>query len=272
MNHFRKIISLAVGYILLNTHVYALEVPAAGKYDERVKFVNYNAAQVVQIVGHYGYSTHIQFNDAESVKNIAMGDSEAWDVAPMKNHIFIKPKGDEANTNMTVITDQRVYNFELNAHWSGNGAHPSPNDMVFQINFKYPEIEQALAESSKVEGHLNSDNKSTNFNYWGKGAEEVSPSAAYDDGRFTYLTFSNNKEMPAIYIKDSDGTESLVNTNIDPKNPDTIVIHKIARQFILRKGRDVTCVFNQSFDLNGITNTTGTVNSEVQRVIKDNKK
>lgn len=267
-------IALSLG---LAANAQALEIPRGGSYDARVRFIDYNPAEVVKLVGHYGFSTHIQFSSSESVQQIAMGDKNAWDVAPVDNHIFIKPTSDEAFTNMTVVTSRRVYNFELDAHWSQNQANPRPNDMMFQINFRYPDEiaarAAAEAEAQEVQSRLNgtTDPEAQNWNYWATGSQEVTPSRALDDGRFTYLTFSNNREMPAIYVVNPDGSESLVNTSIDPDRPDTIVVHNIGRQLVLRKGNSVACVFNHSYDPEGVTNTTGTTTPGVQRVIRGNQ-
>lgn len=261
-------------FLFLPASVLSLEVPKGGPCDKRVKFIDYNAAEVVQLVGHYGFSTHIQFAAGEMVQQIAMGDKKAWEVAPVENHLFLKPVGDKAATNMTVITSRRVYNFELSAHWSRNGAHPRPNDMFFQVNFRYP-LDEAAKESAKAKvqelrERLKQDNKPvpTNWNYWAQGSAEVTPNRAFDDSRFTYFQFTNNREMPAIYVINSDGSESLVNTHIDPKRPDTIAVHKIARQMVLRKGGAVACIFNKSYDPDGIGNATGTTVRGVERVVK----
>ena len=252
----------------------ALERPEGGNLDERIKFINYNPTEVVDIVVHYGYSTHIQFSKSEVIDKIAMGDRDAWSIGEVDNHLFLKAAKEKADTNMTVVTNKRVYNFELSAHWSRNGSHPIPNDMFFQVNFKYPEEAKKKAEKIRLakalENELNTSPVSNagNKNYWAKGSEELIPNKAFDDKRFTYLTFANNKEMPAIFVVNSDGTESLVNTNIDPLDKDTIIIRKITKQFVLRKGNAVACVFNQSYDPNGISNVNGTTSSTVKRVLK----
>ena len=275
MAHVQKLSGIALAVCLaVGGNAYALEIPHGGPLDKRVRFIDYKAAEVVQLVGHYGFSTHIQFSPSEAVQQIAMGDKDAWEVAPVDNHIFIKPQGEKAATNMTVITSRRVYNFELSAHWSQNGAHPHPNDMLFQVNFRYPEEiaarVKAEAEARQMQAHLNQTVKPVpaNWNYWSKGSAEVTPEKAFDDGRFTFLTFTNNSEMPAIYVVNPDGSESLVNTNIDPENPDTIVVHKIAAQLVMRKGNLVACIFNKSHNPEGVTNKTGTTIPGVERVIK----
>lgn len=272
MNTIKGIMGLC---LFLTFQVNALERPEGGKLDQRIKFINYNPTEVVDIVVHYGYSTHIQFSNSEVVDKIAMGDRDAWNIGEVNNHLFLKAAKEEADTNMTVVTNKRVYNFELSAHWSQNGSHPVPNDMFFQVNFNYPKEAEKKAEKIRLakalENELNASPVALtgNKNYWAKGSEELVPNKAFDDKRFTYLTFSNNKEMPAIYVINSDGSESLVNTNIDPLDKDTIIIHKISKQFVLRKGNAVACVFNKSYDVNGISNINGTTSSTVKRVLKD---
>lgn len=265
---------IAIVGLVLSFNAAALERPQAGEHDSRIRFIDYNPYEVVDVVVHYGFSTHIKFSENESIDKIAMGDKSAWSVGPVKNHLFLKAAKEKADTNMTVVTNKRVYNFELSAHWSQNGAHPVPNDMFFQVNFKYPEEQKRLEELDKLamvlnkKLNINEKPNEVNKNYWSKGTPELTPNKAFDDKRFTYLTFANNKEMPAIYVVNSDGSESLVNTNIDPKDNETIIIHKIAKQFVLRKGNAVVCVFNKSYDANGISNKTGTTSSTVKRVIK----
>ena len=149
--------------ILLSQSVFALETPHSGRFDRRVKHINYNQQQVVKLVGHYGFSTDIAFAVGEAIKQIAMGDADAWAVTPVDNHIFIKPKAEIAVTNMTVLTNKRVYNFELSAHWSKNGAHPHPNDMMFSVQFNYPNANklkrELKTEKQQLQKQLNSTAK-----------------------------------------------------------------------------------------------------------------
>ena len=251
---------------------FCLEDPKAGKRDKRVKFINYNAAEVVKIVGYYGYSTHIEFNASEVVENIAIGDKDAWDIAPTGNHIFIKPKAKKPSTNMIVITNKRVYTFQLTGKWSAHGGQS--DKMYFAVNFRYPDqiklADQKQAKANELRKALKTESSTpTNWNYAAKGSQSVTPTKAYDDGRFTYLSFANNGEMPAVFIVDDDKKESLVNTNINPKFPDTIIVHKVTRRLVLRKGNSVACVFNENYDpMSGESNFTGTSLPHVKRVVK----
>jgi type IV secretion system protein VirB9 len=107
----------------------------------------------------------------------------------------------------------------------------------------------------------------TNWDYWVSGSDEISPTSARDDGRFMYLTFSRNRDMPAVYTVDESGAEALVPTHVQDGN--TIVIQRMARRLMLRKGQAVAMVVNKSWNANGGSdNSTGTIAPGVERSVK----
>lgn len=267
--------------LLVPTLALAELTPKQGVFDPRVRVVDYNPLNVVKLSTFYGVSTHIQFADGENIVDVAVGDDQAWKIVPRGNHLFIKPQATKADTNVTVVTDRRTYQFALVVQprrMSDSTAWSDPN-LIFSLSFRYPEDEAAQlvktetkaavkARLNEVKAKLTDATKAgQNFDYWVAGSEEISPTAARDDGRFIYLTFSNNRDMPAVYSVDAKGNEALINTNVIDGN--TIVIQRLVPSLILRKGNAVASVVNKSFDLNGgIDNTTGTVANDVERVIK----
>ncbi|RJY07569.1 P-type conjugative transfer protein VirB9 [Parashewanella spongiae] len=264
--------------LLICSNAKALETPYSGHFDRRVKHINYNPQQVVKLVGHYGFSTDIEFAVGESVQQIAMGDVDAWSVTPVANHIFIKPKALQAVTNMTVLTKtssgNHAYNFELSAHWSQRGAHPIPNDMMFQVRFIYPQQvaarDKAKQKQQQLKARLNSVQtpKVRNQNYFYKGNTKLLPVSVFDDGRFTYITFNGKQDFPAVYIVGSDDQESLVNSNVNAAFPYTIIIQRIAKQLVLRQGNKVLCLFNQSYQFEHAANYTTSNIPNVERQLK----
>ncbi len=270
-------IFMGMTIMILSLNAFALETPHAGHLDRRVKHINYNQQQVVKLVGHYGFSTDIAFATNEAIKQIAMGDADAWAVTPVDNHIFIKPKAEIAITNMTVLTSKHVYNFELSAHWSKNGAHPHPNDMMFAVQFQYPDDnkqQQLLKEEKQqLQKQLNSTEKPQikNQNYFYKGDESILPVQAFDDGRFTYLKFNQKQDLPAVYTVGSDNNESLVNSHINPNFPNTLVVQRVVKQLVLRQGNTVLCLFNKSFASEIAAKYRKTVIPKVQRKLKGGK-
>lgn len=269
----RTLITTLLASLLSAGSAHAEIIPAGGPADQRVKSVAYDPHNVVAIVGHYGFVTHIQLGRNETVQSVAMGDSLAWEVAPTGNHLFVKPREPNATTNMSVVTSpgNRVYQFVLTAHESRNGARPRPNDMFFAVNFTYPDEERRAREAAAAKASAETElamtkSKGTNFDYWACGDRSVAPDYAMDDGRFTYLRFAANRDMPAIFEELSPGKEALVNTHVEG---DWIVVQRVLPRLILRRGEQVACVENRSFNPNGIPTRTSTINENVRRVITD---
>jgi type IV secretion system protein VirB9 len=105
MNKFSTIIFGCLSIMtIIPVPLHALETPKAGSLDRRVKSVLYHPEQVVRLIGHYGYATHIEFSPVEKVEHIAMGDSQAWEVAPTAHHIFLKPIRESIILNLKPIT------------------------------------------------------------------------------------------------------------------------------------------------------------------------
>lgn len=271
----RQLIMIAL--LLLPLSAYAELTPNKGEYDPRVRVVDYNPLNVVKLSTFYGVSTHVEFAANEKIKDVAVGDDMAWNVVPRGSHLFIKPKAEKADTNITVITDKRTYHFALVVQprpVKDSTAWADPN-LIFSLTFRYPDEEAVKyaatvkkeALKSKLGEFKNAARDGQNFDYWVAGSEEVSPTSARDDGRFIYLKFSNNRDMPAIYSVDDEGNEALINTNVIDSN--TIVVQRLVRELILRRGHYVASVINKAFDIRGGTdNLTGTVVPDVERVIK----
>lgn len=252
--------------------------PPKGKLDSRVRVADYSPAEVYKIRTYYGVSTHVQFADGETMTDVALGDKEAWEVEPRKSHLFIKPKAHQADTNLTVVTNKRVYQFALVVDPSAARKGWQEPDLVYSLSFRYPDEDAArlaaqakTAEAKATHQDLKdklaqAKTRDENRDYWVAGADEISPTSARDDGRFIYLAFSANRDMPAVYAVDDDGNEALLNTTVEGKE---IIVQRLVRKLVLRKGKAVACVVNKSFDPNGgRDNTTGTIATNVQRVIK----
>ena len=63
-------------------------------------------------------------------------------------------------------------------------------------------------------------------------------------------------------MRNDDDTESLLNFTVEAGD---IVIHRIARRFILRRGALTGCVTNRHFVGQGIRLESGTIAPDVQR-------
>ena len=89
----------------------------------------------------------------------------------------------------------------------------------------------------------------------GAGSQDIVPTLVFDDGRFTYFRFPNNREVPAVFHVLGDGSETLVNARMED---DLLVVDRVSRRLMLRAGSAVVGVWNEAFDLDGLPPTDGT--------------
>jgi type IV secretion system protein VirB9 len=160
--------------------------------------IDYVPDQVFRLRAAPGYQLLVEFAPDEHIENVAVGDSGAWQISANKrgDRLFVKPLQDGIATNMTVVTDARLYAFELEP-LSG----PEPG-MAYLVRFRYPAPASATPPSSEPgsAGH-----------YKLRGAGALMPSGMHDDGAHTYIDWPEDRPIPAIYAVDERGQETLVN-------------------------------------------------------------
>ena len=76
------------------------------------------------------------------------------------------------------------------------------------------------------------------------GSSKTLPIKVFDDGQDTYFTFRTEEDLPAVFAVDPDGGEAVVNTR---QRDGYIVVDQIARGFVLRRGSEVTRIYNDAF-------------------------
>lgn len=264
-----KLISFGVVLLLAGPAIAAQQTYPSTK-DARIRFVDYDAHDVVTVFGKVGADTLIMFEDDEQIEDLSGGDTDAWavGVTKAKNGFFIKPSAVSPATNAHVVTSKRVYSIDLK-------LAPKGQINYLTVWYRYPNEDAAkkaaVAEHKKTREALAAGAPAAkrNFSYSMQGSSEIAPGEAFDDGKATFLRFAPNRSMPAVYSVGEDGKEHLVNTSV---KDDQLQIHKVAPKFILRAGDLVTCIFNDAYDPNGIKAETNTTSPEVERVLKGKKK
>ncbi|MCA1439373.1 P-type conjugative transfer protein VirB9 [Ensifer sp. IC4062] len=258
----------------------ALETPRPASHDNRVRFIDYQPYNITKIVGSLRSSVQVEFAADEEIAHVALGNSVAWEVAPAGNILFLKPRENQPVTNISVVTTRRdgstrSYQMELTVR---DGSVTAGQNTYFYVKYRYPADE---AERRRLEAAARARTAQTreagkvlalheaygprNWNYTAQGSAALEPQAVYDNGKITTFAFTGNQEMPAIFMENSDGTESLVAKSVDG---DLVLVHAISRKFILRRAGDVLCVFNEAYHQVGINPGTNTTSPFVERVVK----
>jgi type IV secretion system protein VirB9 len=218
--------------------------------DPRLVSRLFDGNAVVRIEGKPNVETTIRFGDDELIENVAIGDSNGWQVTPNKraNLLFVKPLNPRAATNMTVVTSEHTYFFDL-------AVSPKGSDPVYELAFTYPKeakpaapirtADAAQPNAVEIAAASNPqaivDTAQLNFAWSSSGDRKLLPARIYDDGSATYLTWPAGTPVPAILIKDKQGTEGPVNYAV---RGDVIVVENVPREIVLRLGKQTATIDN----------------------------
>lgn len=259
--------------------------------DPRLREIWYDPQAVVTVPVKRGVVTDIVLDADESITDVASGlggdcskPDASWCVAaqPGGRHIFVKPKSTAgAPNNLAVVTDKRAHSFRLEV--LADGDHRTP---VYRLSVKAqsagvpglsrrpigltlpPPESPPPTQAEVIAERLAAAPTPTNTSYSiaeGVSSEDIVPSLVFDDGRFTYLRFSNTREVPAVFHVLGDGSETLVNARMED---DLLVVDRVSRRLMLRAGSAVVGVWNDAFDLDGVPPRDGTTVPGVERALK----
>jgi len=265
----------------------AEDIPVQASVDTRIQVTNYHEDDVVALYVKRGSATQIVFAPGEEILDVASGFTDGWEFKNRRNNLYLKPRSVQTtgpvqgiispepgkwDTNLLVATNRRVYTFQLAL------VSDSDHRVAYRVTFRYPADEAARrlaeAEAALARSRLEATRPVRNTHYTmqiGRRSSAIAPTSAYDDGTFTYLSFPNNREIPAVFLvaDDKDRTETLVNTHF---SNDVLVIHRVAPELVLRLGSQVVAVFNESYDQEGIAPEGGTTLDGVERVIRQEER
>lgn len=239
--------------------------PEPGVADSRIRVATYASDEIYPLRGFAGYQIDLQFEAGETFVGLGAGDMESLTFAAQSNHLFLKPKASGISTNLTVLTSRRAYHFDYTA--TARYPNPVDGDVTYVLRFIYPPPPSSGQGAADVERKLaDTDRAVRNFDYWYRGSQALRPVAAWDDGVHTHLRFSSQQELPAIFLRNEDGSESLVNLTVSGTEA---VVHRTGHRLILRRGRLTGCVVNDAFGKAPEHALSGTVMPVVERVTQE---
>ncbi len=265
MKHAATTAALAIAALCIVHTTKAETIPPRGEVDARVRVVPYNPDDVFKLHGYVGYQIHIQWAHGEELVSLGAGDAAGFDIGAEKNHFFIKPTQEKVSTNLTVLTNRRAYHFDYKVS-KPPANRKTADDLVYSLRFVYPDDDTKHTavdiERRQAEARLTNTRAPTNTDYWFCGNPTLKPISAHDDGIHTRLKFPARTDFPAIFVKNDDHSESLLNFSVEH---DEVVIHRVARRLVLRRGQLVGCVVNQAFEGGGERPPSNTTAPTVHR-------
>ncbi|KAE8175739.1 MULTISPECIES: P-type conjugative transfer protein VirB9 [Photobacterium] len=292
----------------ISAPTFALSIPDHSSVSHHMQTVNYNANNVVQVTAYRGRVTEITFSADEKVEQVVTGFSEGWEIIPHGNRVYLKARSIEGetittstdtngqvqtqknsvtvqptpnrwHTNLLVNTNLHSYAFNLKLGWGKSGFRQSTYQLVFQYPQQIAALQlaqrkaqqekekQALALKTIANTHLSSMNPNYTMQI-GENSRDIAPIQAYDNGRFTYFTFAPNSPIPAIFTETGTGQEELVNQVVNPQHPSTVIVHRVAKQWVLRLGQEVVGIHNKAYGVLTVNQHSGTSLPNTVRVMK----
>ena len=253
-------VSSIVAGLLLALPVFAETQPEPGLLDSRIRSAAYSPDQVYRLVGFVGYQTDVVFEVGEVFQGLGAGDIEGLSFVSSDNHLFLKPKAAKVGTNLTILTNRRSYQMD----YAANAERPDGSqEVTYVLRFQYP---KAASTADAANHELDQPSgRAKNIDYWFCGDPSLKPTSAFDDGVHTRITFAAKAEQPAIFILNEDGTESLLNFSMEEGD---VILHRVARRLVLRRGSLAGCVVNQGFNGSGDLLKSHTVDDAVVRTTK----
>ena len=267
---------------------------AAESADPRLREVVYDPRAVVTVPVKRGVVTLVVLDADESITEVAAGlggdcakAESAWCVAaqPGGRNFFVKAKSSaSAANNLAVVTDRRTHAFRFVVLADGDPKPPVYRLVVKAPARVAPATRLALRDLAPlvalpvvpsppppqqvVAERLQAKSQVMNTQYSvaeGAGSQDIVPTLVFDDGRFTYLRFPGNREIPAVFHVLGDGGETLINARMED---DLLVVDRVSRRLMLRAGSAVVGLWNEAFDLDGRPPGDGTTVPGVQRVLR----
>lgn len=248
-------VALAV-FLLSGAHVTLAEMVATPlRGDSRLVEFSYDLDNTYLVLAKPKAVTHIQFAADEMIQSVAAGDTANWEFTPTRNrkNLFVKPRFDDQETSLTVITDKRTYQFVMRSTGDGKKWYQRVSwiysrDLVLSMEGMEPAegsagatpaaaAAQGLgAKPATTEGELAIEPSSLRFGYEISGDAAFRPRVVFDDGRFTYFKMpSNLQELPALFAVIEDKDYSLVNFEV---KGDYLVAQRLLPLAVLKLGRE----------------------------------
>lgn len=137
-HHFSSLkTSFRIGAVILALFSAPVMAAVPITTDSRIKTLVFNENEVFSITTHYGYQCNIEFGPKETIETISVGDRIGWQISPAGRRLFIRAQEENAHTNMTVITNQRAYQFDLRS--SNADAVFGSSELTYVVRFFYPD-------------------------------------------------------------------------------------------------------------------------------------
>lgn len=226
----RSTVLVVLSGLMISTPAIAQVESVLKDYSAERRVIDFQAGQTVQVRGAPGFQIMVELSPDEQVRNVALGDSSAWqvDVSKEGSRLFLKPLRPDVRTNMTVVTSIRTYSFDLD-------ASPDPeSEIPYGISFRYPPPPPEATDLQYVD--VSAAIRRTS-QYQISGDRSIRPRSVSNDGRRTYIEWPKDAQIPATYAVSASGNQVLANGMMG--TDDVYVVDGVPLELEFRIDREV---------------------------------
>jgi type IV secretion system protein VirB9 len=237
-------------YLLVTYFAFAERPFEPVAIDSRIKTFIYSQNEIYDLKFKIGYNSIIEFSKDEAIDSISFGDPYPWKIQPLGTRLFVKPIEPGVKTNMTVITNKRVYLFEVE---SDLPTKVDSSDVVHVVRFFYPTssfdkidsnqsgvgLKQILQEKATTG---NVDGININYSFSGK-TNLLTPLEVFDDQKRTYIKLK--KEVDYKKLKIFSAKNKIQKTALQFKRTgDFLIVNGVHSSLIFEHEKERVVIYN----------------------------
>lgn len=231
--------------------------------DSRLVDFEYDEDNVYLVITRPKRSTFLRFGTDERITYVSAGDQKNFEFPVAKSFEFmeVKPKFENMETNLTVVTTKRTYHLIVRSTYEGGKWYA-------RVTWKYPQLalvdltrndalQDQIAEAgsaarpqnaqvagprplaSQSEAEIEASTiERLNFDYAITGDAAFRPVRVMDDGTFTFVTLPPKvQELPAVFRSEPDDPSKMALVNYEVKSG-SLVIQRLMDSFVLKLGKE----------------------------------
>ena len=236
------LLSIFAALISFGAHAELTATPLTG--DIRLVTFEYDPENTYLVLSKPRAQTHIKIPDGELIETVMAGDTASWDFTPTKNNrnLFIKPKYEDIQTPLTIITNKRTYQILArstgdNRKWYQQVSWETEKGFVVDSPSKEDaEVEPTLRLAKKAqEEKFQLNPEKVNYKYSVSGSAKFKPTQVFDDGKMVWVKMPDGLvELPAFFAKEG---RDLVLINYVVKGK-FVVVQQLVDRLVLKIGKE----------------------------------
>jgi type IV secretion system protein VirB9 len=175
--------------------------PMPGPETPRIQTAQWRPGEPVVLTALPQTALTVMLEPGEIIRRAALGGSPVWEVAVSAeaDSFQITPLSGAVTASLTVETDRRIYNFQLE---TGDGLQAA-----YLVRLKF-DGGTGIPQPSPGQGPL--DLTGLDWTYRLRGDQSVRPASVRDNGAKTVIEYAPGQSLPAVFAIGPTGDEEVV--------------------------------------------------------------